>query len=501
MLRVLRQGQRWLLWVVIVGVGGVFAVTFGVGGGFSPQTTAGDAVNVDGRSFTMKDFARIRETQIEGFRSQYGAMIDQFLESGRFERMAAESLVRFGVLAAEAERLGIVVSDAEVRDFLRSLPGALDEEGGLNEIGVTEFAEREYGSLRRLQERLRDELLSQKMSRLVQRSTAVSDGEAVAALRFAQEEVDIAWIGFDRGQLSEGQKITDDEVTSFIEQQPARIKESYEQRKSQFDLPERITARHILVSSGSEEDSQTEALAAIDAARKRIEAGEDFATVAEEVSSDPGTKEQGGLLGTFGRGTMVTEFEEAAFALSVGELSAPVVTPFGVHLIRLDEKLAPELVSEEKAQEEIARDILRIEKSKDLAERAAGELLSAVRDGASLTEAVRSQGLTLERPAALRRNSPIEGLGAAVEVVESIFANDRVGSLPEVFDVGVKKVLVEVLDRRVPGDDELEGEVKATASQLRGERSVALEANWVAAKRGQLEAAGRLYVNPEVLEP
>ncbi len=490
MLRILRQGQKWLLWVVIIGVGGVFAVTFGVGGGVAPQVGPGDAVNVDGRSFTMKDFARIRQTQIDGFRNQYGEVIEQFIESGRFERMAAESLIRFGILAVEAERLGIVVSDDEVRDFLRSIPGALGEDGRMNEVGVTEFAEREYGSLRRLQERLRDELLGQKLSRLLQKSTAVSDDEARASLRFAQEEVDIAWIGFDQGQLPEDQALSDEEVAAFMEEEADRIKESYDERSDRFDLPERVTARHILVSAGPGEEEKSLALGAIEAAKIRIQSGESFEQVAAEVSTDPGTKDRGGELGTFGRGTMVPEFEEVAFDLPVGELSEPLVTPFGVHLIRVDEKLAPKLVPFEEAREQIAH-----------AKKSADDLLAEVRAGASLTDAARAKGLTLERPSALRREAPIDGLGAAVELVETIFSNNETGTIEEVFDVGAQKVLVEVLERRLPSDEELEGELIATASRLRNERSLSLEANWVAARRELLEEQGRLFVNPEILEP
>ena len=95
-------------------------------------------------------------------------------------------------------------------------------------------------------------------------------------------------------------------------------------------MADQIKAAHILVSTNGA--SPEDALQAVEALKARIEGGEDFADVAREASACPSGSD-GGSLGSFPRGVMVPEFEEAAFALDVGEMSGPVRTDFGYHLI------------------------------------------------------------------------------------------------------------------------------------------------------------------------
>lgn len=106
------------------------------------------------------------------------------------------------------------------------------------------------------------------------------------------------------------------------------VKEVFEANKDYFAEDEQVRARHILVETKAEAD----------ALRKQLLDGHDFAELAKEHSTDLGSGAQGGDLGWFGRGVMVAPFEEAAFALAVGDISPPVQSDFGYHIIRVDEK-------------------------------------------------------------------------------------------------------------------------------------------------------------------
>lgn len=108
----------------------------------------------------------------------------------------------------------------------------------------------------------------------------------------------------------------------------ADAKQIYDAQVGQLKPEEEVQARHILV----ETEDQAKDL------KKKIAEGTDFVAAAKENSKDPGSKDDGGMLGYFGRGQMVPEFEKAVFSLNKGDVSDPIKTQFGWHLIKLEDK-------------------------------------------------------------------------------------------------------------------------------------------------------------------
>ncbi len=142
----------------------------------------------------------------------------------------------------------------------------------------------------------------------------------------------------------------------------------YEENKDKYTEPEQVKARHILV-----EDEET-----AKSILKKLETGEDFAEIAKEESADSGSKDKGGDLGFFERGVMDASFEEAAFSLGIGEISAPVKTMFGYHIIRVEDKKPERLAPFEEVRDDVRKQVIK-QKSK-----LTSEVLSDLKDAAQI---------------------------------------------------------------------------------------------------------------------
>ena len=167
---------------------------------------------------------------------------------------------------------------------------------------------------------------------------------AVLAQEFLQREIE--------GKA----KITDDEIETY-----------YKGHVEEFTNPESAKARHILlkVPEGADEKAWEETESKAKDIKKKLENGEDFAELAKKYSDDPGSKNKGGDLGFFTKGRMVPEFESAAFSLKPGEVSDPVKTNFGYHIIEVQEKKAASTKTLAEVQAQI-RQTLQKEKQQQL---------------------------------------------------------------------------------------------------------------------------------------
>jgi peptidyl-prolyl cis-trans isomerase D len=243
----------------------------------------------------------------------------------------------------------------------------------------------------------------QKLFSQITAGAYVSDAELWRAWQDRNETATVEYVALDVSRLVPGE----------VQVSDAEVRRYYDEHQDDF---KRGASARVTVAVLSKAPTRGDTLASLQRAervRAELAGGADFAEVAKRESSDPGSKENGGDLGTFGRGQMVPAFEAAAFALPVGEVSQPVATPFGYHLIQVQEKTGDQvkarhiLIPVEKGDAELDRFYAKADSLEDLAqrngiERAARATGAAVRSGVTVTE-----------------NSPfVPGIGSALEAVE-----------------------------------------------------------------------------------
>jgi peptidyl-prolyl cis-trans isomerase D len=495
MLDVLRRGQRWIMPAILVGIGVPFAVYFGAQGpGTDQPLGAGNAIELGDRRVSAVELQRAIDQQLAQYRSALGEQFDEKAAMPFIVSQAASGVLRTTLLAHVGEEMGLGVSDDELRAFVAAQPWSKNEAGQYDPEQVKTVIERNFTSQVAFNRQLSDDLLAAKTSRLIEASVAISDAETRDAIRYGREEVQILAVRLDGATPRADLDVPEEAGKALLAKDPERVRKAVEERRSQLDTPEQLKARHILVSlaAGSDEATKAVARGKIEAAQKRLKGGEDFAAVAKEVSEDPGSREAGGDLGFFGRGAMVTEFETAAFALDAGELSEIVESPFGLHLIKVEEKKAAVTLPYAEASAKVAQELARTDAAAAVAKTDADALAAAVKAGKSLEEAAREKNLPIARPATFRRNPEgfIPELGVSPDLMTAAFAlTKEKASNAAVYTLGENSyALIQLLDKKGPTDAEIEAALATERQRVLDERRRSVESAWLEGERKRLEA-------------
>ncbi|TFG94084.1 MAG: hypothetical protein E4H11_07420, partial [Myxococcales bacterium] len=255
MLRFLRRGQRWLTALIVVGVGGVFAVFIGVG---APLQGGGAAVvGVGPYQFGISEFERERQQREEQYRQALGDQFDAKALSESLDMLTAQVLSNRALMALEAERLGLTVAKPEIERALR--PSFAGEDGRVDRSAFRDWVQYEYGSEKAFVRDQRLEILARKAIRIAEAQSYVSEGEARDAVLRRLESVRIAFPVFDASKLPPGVEVSAAQLTEFLAARDAESRQLYDDRKDRYDVPEQVRARHVLIRVAP--DASPEAIA------------------------------------------------------------------------------------------------------------------------------------------------------------------------------------------------------------------------------------------------
>jgi parvulin-like peptidyl-prolyl isomerase len=264
----------------------------------------------------------------------------------QWRAQAIERLIEKTIKDQESRRRGISVPAKKIderykREYENFLI-MLRQRYGVDEKELARLLSEQGSSLPAYQRRMRDQVAAQLKEETL-------------------EEVVVGQIDVTDAQLIEfiEQNKTRyiNDILGYMQPTTAELQAYFEANREKYATPE-VKARHILVSvdQNASEEQVAQAQKKIEEIKKQLNAGADFAELAKQYSDDKSNSENGGDLGWFGKGVMVKEFEDAAFALDIGKVSAPVRTRFGFHLIKVEDKRVRTF---EQAQSDVRRDWLR----------------------------------------------------------------------------------------------------------------------------------------------
>lgn len=502
MLKVFRDNLKnlaWILWVIIA----VFVLTLAVdfGSGINPGGGRAAAATVGGETVSLAEFQSEYRQLTNLYRQVYGDQLTPELERQmQLPRQALDRAVNQKILLAEARRMGLTVTDAELRDRILEEQVFQDDQGNfVGEERYQEILQNNQLSAAAFEEEVRTELLLKKLTDAMSANLYVSSDEVERAYREQVERAKIRYLQLPRDRFVQEVKVQPAELQAWFDahKQEYRLPEQrdiayllaggpqlasqvtltdkelrdwYEGQKDQFTQEEQVRARHILVMVNDQRNDE-QAQARIAQAKARISGGADFAAVAKELSDDTASKDTGGDLGYFGRNRMVKEFEEAAFGAQPGQLVGPVKSSFGYHLIEVTDKRAGGTQPFEAVKEQI-RARLAAERAQQLAETKAREIASQLaKDKPANAEALRAAaqknpGVTFAETGKITAQSPIPGIGLGGDFSKSAFALKK-GEVSEAVQVpqGWAVLYVkDVFEPRTPALAEVQQRVQAAVT-------------------------------------
>jgi peptidyl-prolyl cis-trans isomerase D len=493
MLDGMRRHKGWLKWSLgLVCLAFVFVYVPEFGDQTSVQTLPTSVLaQVGNHEITVAEFRRIYQRQIQEYRLQAGGELsDELLRSLGVDRQLLQQMIDEYTALSEAERLGIVATDAEVRQRIVSLP-AFQESGQF--IGEQRYrrvlqVQNPPLSTTEFEEDIRRGIIIERLQAAVTQWVSVSNEEVEDEHRRRNEKVRVNVVAFRGDDYRDEIEVTDADIEEFYENESlvyqvpekrklrfllidqtaladaitpteAEIQEYYDFNASRYVTPGRVRASQILLRIGDEDEAAVEARAAELTAQARD--GADFAGLVRAHSDDEATIEQGGDLGTFGRGRMVPEVEGPAFAMGVDEVSDPTKSPLGYHVIKVTEK-QEELTQPLTEVRETIINTLKQERAAARATALAQAIAAEVSVPEDLDRAAASRGLEIQESAFAGPGEPILGLGLSGEVSSRAFQLDE-GEVDGPIGTSVGPAFVTVLDRQdpyVPPLDEVRTQVR-----------------------------------------
>lgn len=500
MLRFIRDRAQSIFVQAIVVVIALVFVFWGVGTNLTGDRNV--AAKVNDVEIPLEEFHRAYDQAVDSYQQQFGGQVPPgFLDSINLKGQVLNQLVQAELLRQGAREMGITVEPDAVRQRVHEMDAF--QRDGLFDLELY----RAILTQNRLtpvsfEGGIRDDMLLGMVAEGVSSFAFLTETETEKWLAFLGEEIKIAVVSLTASEFEDAVVVDEESLVSWFEQRKGNyaldaeislkylffpfaddmdqiqvtdedLKKSFAEKKERFATPEQRHARHILirVDEGDGEIAVNLKKNQAEEVLRMAMAGDDFAGLAIRYSEEP-LKDAGGDLGFFGKGQMVAPFDEAVFSMEAGEVRGPVRTPFGFHVIKLEEIREASTPSFAEVRDEL-KDIFKREEVKSLTFKRGVAAYEEIMRAGSLDNFRRQGGQEVVVTDFFPRSAPPEGITADQDFLAAAFELSK-GELSSLLELRKGYAVIFVQDIQPPQIPELALVREAVVKDYRREKAVEL---------------------------
>ena len=476
-------------WIIKFILGAVILAFIPFGYGIYQDKRDTEVASVNGEPVYYEEYNQVYNNLIAQMRQNFGdAFNEEMIKTLGLKDRAIEQLIDRKLMLEEAQRLGLMVSDEELAESIRGIE-AFQTAGTFDPRRYEFVLERLRINNDQFQASQREDLLINKYRTIMAANAKVSDDEALEWYQWNNASMNVNFVQFSSNRFKDVNP-SKDEVRQYFEENKEKyrtevelkarfvffdpkadnddvdvsaeeIKEYYEGNPQEFSTPKTVEARHILFKVAEDADAAAvdQALAKARNVLKLAREGSDFADLAVKYSEGPSAN-NGGYLGAFRKESMVKPFADKAFSMQAGDISDPVRTRFGWHIIKVEKVNEASTLQFDQAKEGIRKKLLE-EKSKSRALETAEQIYDTSFEGDDLLRNAEDAGLSVVETDFFTRKGP-EGVVNRTQFASTAF-DLEMSEISEIQDVNTGYYLIQVIDKkpsRIPDFEEVAAKVR-----------------------------------------
>ncbi len=444
MMNELRKNAKIILWIVI----GAFILTifaiWGMKGVLFEETENPDLIaKFEKEAITYTELGKLWQNKLQDLYDKGIKITDE--KEKELKKELLYDIIEHKLKLKYAQQTGIFTTDEEVAENIMSIPAFTDKNGNFDKNLYQNILYNQRIQPHEFEEQQRQYITLVKLRNQILSNIKFTEDELKMYFQKRNRILNVKYVYFDyRNYL--------DQLKIDIE----KMKDYYAMHKKDYEKPEQVKASHILIMADASPTSPTgltdeQAKKLAEDIYKRAKAGEDFSALAKKYSKDTSTKDKGGDLGWFKKGDMVPEFEKASFALKIGQISEPVKTQFGYHIIKCTGKQDAYEPTFEKEKNNVLKELQK-QYGMDLMKKKADKMSSEIKAPEDFEIAAKANTITVKILNSIKQDDKLTEIES--DEAKNIIFDLNTGTVSKIIEGKNGYYIFKIVDEKVTKFDE-----------------------------------------------